>query len=145
MGSPISSTIAEINLQFLEEIYIKQWLGIKEIIHYKRYIDDILIIVDQNKVDGKTIVNHMNNTNKHLGFKEENSTLNYLDLSINRNTNSIHTEIYRKPTLTDVNVQFSSNHPIEHELAAFNFYINIMLTLPSQNKLNSKNGKLYLL
>jgi len=125
-------------------VYIKQRLEIKEIIHYKRYVDDILIIVDQNKTDGKTIMNHMNNTDKHLGFKEENSTLNYLDLSINRNTNSTDTEIYGKPTLTDVTAQFSSNHPIEHELATFNFYINGMLTLPSQNKLNNKNGKSYL-
>jgi len=35
-GSPISSTIAEICLQFLEEIYVKQWLENKEIIYYKR-------------------------------------------------------------------------------------------------------------
>jgi hypothetical protein len=34
MGSPISSTIAEIYLQFLEEIFIKQWLESKEIIYY---------------------------------------------------------------------------------------------------------------
>jgi len=32
MGSPISSTIAEIYLQFLEEIYIKQWLESKGVI-----------------------------------------------------------------------------------------------------------------
>jgi hypothetical protein len=40
-GSPISSTIAEIYLQFLEEIYIKQWLEGKEIIYYKRYVDHL--------------------------------------------------------------------------------------------------------
>jgi len=49
MGSPNSSTIAEIGLQFLKEIYIKQWLESKEIIYYKRYVDDILIIFDQNR------------------------------------------------------------------------------------------------
>ena len=68
MGSPISSTIAEIYLQFLEKIYIKQWLESKEIIHHKRYVDDILIIFDQNKTNEETIINHMNNIDKHLEF-----------------------------------------------------------------------------
>jgi hypothetical protein len=31
MGSPISSTTADIYLQFLEELYIKQWVECKEI------------------------------------------------------------------------------------------------------------------
>ena len=43
MGSPISSTIAEIYLQYLENVYIKHWLDSKEILFYKRYVDDILI------------------------------------------------------------------------------------------------------
>jgi hypothetical protein len=133
MGSPISSTIAEIYLQFLEEIYIKQWLESKEVLYYKRYRDDILIIFDQNKTDEKTIMIHMNNIDKHLEFKlseEENNTINYLDLSIHRNTKSTDFGIYRKPTHTDVIVQFSSNHPLKHKLAALNFYTYRMLTLP---------------
>ena len=66
MRSPISSTIAEIYLQFLEEMYIKQWLESKEIIYNKIYVDDILIIFDQNRTNGKTIINRMNNNDKHL-------------------------------------------------------------------------------
>jgi len=89
----------------------------------------------------------MNNIHKHLEFKlseEENNTINYLDLSIHRNTNSIDTGIYRKPTHTHVTIQFSSNHTLEHKQAAFNFYINTMLIYQSQNKLNNKNGRSYL-
>ena len=73
-----------------------------------------MIIFDQNKTDGKTIMNHMNNKDKHLEFKlseEENNTTNYLDISNHRKTNSTGREIYRKPTLTDVTTQFSSNQP----------------------------------
>jgi hypothetical protein len=130
---PISSTITEIYLQFLEETYIKQWLESKEIIYYKRYVDDILIIFNQNKTNEKTIINHMNNIDKNLEFKisgEENNSISYLDLSIHRNTNSINLSIYRKPTHTDITIQFSSNHPHNHKLAALNYYINRMLTLP---------------
>jgi len=51
MGSPISSTMAEVYLQYTEETYVKQWLGSKEIVYYKRYVDDILIIYNQNKTN----------------------------------------------------------------------------------------------
>jgi hypothetical protein len=47
MGSPISSTIADIYLQYLENIYIRHWLDSKEILFYKRYADDILIAYDK--------------------------------------------------------------------------------------------------
>ena len=47
MGSPISSTMAEIYLKYIEETYVKQWLESKEILYYKRYDEDILIIYDQ--------------------------------------------------------------------------------------------------
>ena len=36
------------------------------------------------------------------------------NLSIHRNTNSIDIGIYRKSTHTDVTIQLSSNHPLEH-------------------------------
>jgi hypothetical protein len=56
MGSPISSTIAEIYLQYLENIYIKHWLDSKEILFYKFYIDDILILFDQREIVDQMIL-----------------------------------------------------------------------------------------
>jgi hypothetical protein len=50
MGSTISSTLAEVYLQFIEETRIKQLMENQEIIYYKRYVDDILIIFDHNKI-----------------------------------------------------------------------------------------------
>jgi hypothetical protein len=49
MRSPISSTLAEIYLQHLEEKYIKHSLEHKDIIYYRRYVDDLLIIYDQDR------------------------------------------------------------------------------------------------
>ena len=49
MGSPISSMIAEIYLQYLENVYIKRWLDSKEILFYMLYVDDILILYDQTE------------------------------------------------------------------------------------------------
>jgi len=47
-------------------------------------VDDILIIYDQNRTDKDTIYNMINNIDHQLEFKisrEENKTINYLDLS----------------------------------------------------------------
>jgi hypothetical protein len=60
MGSPISGTLAEIYLQLIEESFIKLWIESQELLYYKRYIDDILIIFDQNKTNETTITSGMN-------------------------------------------------------------------------------------
>ena len=109
MGSPISSTIAGVYLQYIEETYMKQWLDSKEIIYYKRYVDDILIIYDQSKTNEQIILYKMNNIDKNLQFRlstEENNT-NYLHTFIQRNNKSLDIGIYRKPTET-------GSHSLDH-------------------------------
>jgi hypothetical protein len=80
-----------------------------------------------------TIHNSINNVDEHLElklFSEENETINYLDLSINRETNNMNLNIYRKPTYIYIAIYSSSNHPYDHKLAAFKYYINRMITVP---------------
>jgi hypothetical protein len=75
----------------------------------------------------------MNGINEELDFiatEEINNSVNYLAVTINRNINKIELNIYRKPTSADITIQYTSNHPQDHKLAAFTFYINRMLTLP---------------
>jgi hypothetical protein len=113
---------------------IKHWMETDEITYYRRYVDDI-IIFDQNIINEDVITNYMNNIHKHLEFKltaEGNISISYLDLSIHRsnNNNHLHMGIYRKPTQTDTAVHFTSNHPLEHKLAAYKLYINRMLSTP---------------
>jgi len=38
--------------------------------------------------------------------------------------------MYRKPTYTDIMIHYTSNHPHNHKLAAFIFYINRMISIP---------------
>ena len=87
MGSPISATLAEIYLQYLEQTHVKHYLESRDIIYYERYVDDLLIIFDQRKANENAVYNIIN-TDPYLEFKlfrEEGRTTNYLDLSINRN------------------------------------------------------------
>ena len=135
MDSPTSGTLAEIYLQYLEEIFVKHCLENKEIAHYKRYVDDLLIVFDQNKINTDTIYSMINNIDKHLELKisqEKNNTINCLHLSVNRIANSIELNIYRKPTCIYITIHFTSSHPFDQKLAAFIFYtyINRITTLP---------------
>ena len=50
MGSPISSTLAEMYLQYCEKIHLKHYLETRDI-YYKIYVDDLLIIFDQTKTN----------------------------------------------------------------------------------------------
>jgi hypothetical protein len=72
---------------------------------------------------------------------EENNTINYLDLSTHRNNANIDISIYRKPTCTDTIIQFSSNHPYEHKIAAFTYYTHRMITLPITEKSKQEKWK----
>ena len=144
MGSPLSSTMAEVYLQYIEETYVKKWLDSKEIIYYKRYVDDIMIIYDQSKIQDGIILHEINKIDKTLQFKmstEERNTINYLDITIHRNNNNMDISIYRKTTCTDVTIQFSFNHPHEHKIAAFRYYINRMITLPITGKSKKEEWK----
>jgi hypothetical protein len=133
MDSPLSSTMTEIYLQYFEELLIKHWLESKETIFYRRYVDDIFIVFYQNKTEIDKINNLLNITIPHLEFThtmEENSTITYLDLSIQRCTYNLQLSIYRKPTQTDTTIHYTSNHPIHHKTAAYKSYIYRMLKFP---------------
>ena len=136
--------MAEVYLQYIEETYVKQWLDSKEITYYKRYVDDILIICDQNKTNEHTILHQINKIDKNLQFKmsvEENNTINDVDISIHRNNNNLDISIYRKPIGTDTTIQFSSNHPYEHKIAAFRYYTHRLITLPITEKSKQEEWK----
>jgi hypothetical protein len=67
-----------------------------------------------------------------------------LDFSIHGNANNIALGIYRKPTHTDITIQFSSNHPHKHKMASFNYYINRTLTLPITKQAIQQEWKIIL-
>jgi hypothetical protein len=77
----------------------------------RRYVHDIVIIFDQNKINENLITNDMNNIHKYLEFKltaEENKNTNYLD----GDKNNPQMRIYIKPTQTYTTIHFTSNHPL---------------------------------
>jgi hypothetical protein len=61
---------------------------------------------------------------------ENNNSIEYLDLLIIRQTDGMEIDIYRKPTTTDLTIHATSNHPMEHKLAACRYYLHRLNTLP---------------
>ena len=75
----------------------------------------------------------MNQIHKDIKFNpqhEDNGQINFLDLLLIRKTSKIETNIFRKPTNTDTAISFFSNHPIEHKIAPYRYYITRMHSLP---------------
>ena len=60
-------------------------------------------------------------------------TVSFLDLTITRNPSRLNIGIHHKPTTTDTTINFLSNQPPEHKLAAYRF-IRRMIILPPQKK-----------
>jgi hypothetical protein len=107
MESPLSATMAEIYLRYIEELFIKHWLETREIIFYRRYIGDILIIFDTTKISMHTIQYFMKPINPLLHFTlttEVKDTIKYLDLEIHRQNHTFELGIHYKPTQTDTTI-----------------------------------------
>jgi hypothetical protein len=143
MGSPISSIIAEIFLQHFEDKYIKQLLYTKNVVLYTRYIDDILIIYDTQKirVHHSTITMHINQIHENIILNptyEHNTNINYLDLTIAWKPTRLEIDIFCKLTTTDTTISFCSNHTIQHKMAAFRYHITWLHSLPLTPEMKQK-------
>jgi hypothetical protein len=66
MGCPISGLTKEIYLQHFEENTIKHWKEIGEIIYYDRYVDDILTVFNNERINVNQICMYLNILNKQL-------------------------------------------------------------------------------
>jgi len=96
-------------------------------------VDDILIIYSTKTTTTESLCEHTNRIHPSLQFTptiEENYSVSFLDLLLTRHKNQIKIDIYRKPTATDTTINFMSNHPTEHKMAAYCYLINRMTALP---------------
>jgi hypothetical protein len=88
---------------------------------------------DTETTDHEYLTQYTNTMHANLQFNptpESSGCINFLSLTINRNSMHLEIDIYRKPTTTDTTIHFTSNHPNEHKLAAYRHHIERMLLLP---------------
>ena len=139
-----SSILAEVFLQHLEKTKILTNNGrySYKILYWHRYVDDILILYRGSKRQCEKLLMHINKIHKNITFTaeyEHNNTINSLDLSITKLEHRNKFSIYRKPTSADTLIHNSSNHPIQHKLAAFRTMIHRLNNIPLDKKTTKTN------
>jgi hypothetical protein len=139
MGAPTSSILSEIYLQHMEQNKIFEILTNHNILGYFRYVDDILIVFNSNKTNIQEVFKSFNDLSPSIKFTmetESNNQINFLDITIHKETDKFTFNIYRKPTATDTIIPRTSCHPPEHKQPAIRYMVNRMNTynLTNSNK-----------
>jgi len=95
----------------------------------------------------KNIAQWFNGIDTNLKFKltvENNSCISFLDLNIQRKPDKIELGVYRKEANICKTIHNNSNHPQQHKIAAYRFYINRLTTLPITKKEKEKEWNVIL-
>ncbi|XP_022902993.2 uncharacterized protein [Onthophagus taurus] len=130
MGSPLSGMLADIFLNEIEDKYILNDTNPirKNILLWKRYVDDIFIIIkDKNDNTIEDLHEYINSLHNDITFTvevEQDNTLNFLDLTLKNTNSGLQYQIYHKVTQTDIVIPYDSHHDHTHKLAAFRSYID---------------------
>ena len=96
MGAPTSSVFSEIYLQYIENTAIYDILINNHIIGYFRYVDDSLIIYNKTTTNIYDVFNTFNNfkpTRKFATEKEIDKKINFLDITILKETQNLSSNI----------------------------------------------------
>lgn len=132
MGSPLSGLLSDIFLNNLEKTILTP--NNPNILLWRRYVDDILIIWNNKNIDSiHSFHSTINKLHKNINFTielENDKKLNFLDLTLINNANQITFNIYRKPTQTDTVIPKNSYHHKTHKTAAFRAFINRYYNTP---------------
>jgi hypothetical protein len=140
MGTPSSAILSEVYLQHLEYTKIIKIITPHNIIGYFRYVNDILMIHDENSTDIHEVHTAFNDLAPMIKFtieKETDNNLNFLDISIQNTGNKLLFNIYRKPTATDIIIPQDSCNPPAQKHAATRHLVNRM----NSHKLDEDNRK----
>lgn len=119
MGSPLGPTLANIFLCYYEKKWLEECPEKIRPIFYKRYVDDIFILCDnENQVE--QFQKYLNNKHKNMSFTfelEKQNQLAFLDINIIRENTSetFKTSLYRKPTFSGVYTNFKSFIAIKYK------------------------------
>lgn len=116
----------------LEKV-IKSHPLFQQCVFWHRYVDDILVCFKGTDRQFKNFENLLNSLHPNIKFSTEietNTSINFLDLTITRLSNKLDFSIYRKPSHTDTTIHYTSNHPYQHKVAAYNSMIHRLLHIP---------------
>ena len=112
MGTKMAPSHATLTLGFLgEKLFDNHPHGIRG--KYFRYLDDILIIWNEDWGNHEVFLSKLNGIDDRLEFlcDKVGDSVNFLDLVIYKNGENVATDIYYKDTDTKQYLNYKSNHP----------------------------------
>ena len=118
MGTKCAPPFANLFMAALEERALATWKGPPPIT-WLRFLDDILMLWSESQPMLEEFLLHLNNQMSHIDFTMTHSqqSITFLDLEIFkgtkfRNTNSLDTKLFIKPTNPQSFLHYTSCHPV---------------------------------
>ena len=112
MGSPLGPSLANFFLGYLETTFFQNNLHFPQF--YCRYVDDIFAVF-KNEHDIDKFFNYINSVHQNMKFTKDvalpDSSFPFLNVEIKINTNTFNSWIYRKPTHTNVFLNYKAIAP----------------------------------
>ena len=121
MGSPISLIVVHLYMEDFETKAINTAEYPPRI--WKRYVDDIFVVIDAAKKEG--FLEHINSIDPHIQFTTEDAktdgSIPFLHTIVMlQPDNSLLTSVYRKPTHTDLYLDWNSHHHLSVKFSVIN-------------------------
>ena len=113
MGSPISPIVDNLYMEDLETKAIQSAQNPPSF--WRRFVDDTLTIIKSSQI--ANFLQHLNSLDQHIPFTKEEArpdgSMPFIDVLVTpREDGSLDTTVYRKPTHTDLYLQWDSNHTL---------------------------------
>lgn len=138
MGSPIAPVVANIFMEYFEEVSLRTAPFIPR--YWWRYVDDVFAIVSREGVP--QFLDHLNKIHPKIHFtaeEEQDGTLPFLDVLVKREpTGKLTHTVFRKSTHTDRYLKADSHHHPAHLSSVPRALINRALRLCDAQFLESE-------
>ena len=113
MGSPVSAAVANLYMEYFEDLPLSQPPADCVPRIWKRYVDDTFCILKKGAIE--ELLSHFTSLQQTTQFTvevERDGSLPFLDTLLQRKkAGSLGVTVYRKPTHTDHYLDFQSHHP----------------------------------
>ena len=111
MGSPVSPIIPNLFMTKLEDRALATFAKPRPKF-WSRFVDDVFSIVRNDCIN--SLLAHLNNQHRSITFtmeKEKDCCLPFMDITVQRQSRALVTEVYRKPTHTGRYLSHLSHQP----------------------------------
>ena len=127
MGIPAAPDVANLYMSYFEDSFAN------EFILYKRYIDDVFILVEaDSKKAALEQCSKVHADGLTLTWSVEEKAVNFLDLTVTMEAGYLSFKRYRKPLNSYERLPFTSAHPLHVKRAAFLGEVSRMARLYSR-------------